>query len=69
VPDRFLVPARGAATFDCIKDTTAKGFVITVGSGSVSFKLAHYLTVSMEKANRRAKKEYEEFTRHLNQDF
>jgi hypothetical protein len=53
VADRFLVPARGAAAFDCSKDTTAEGFVITV---------------SKEESDRRAKKEYEEFTRHLNHD-
>jgi hypothetical protein len=44
---------RGAAALDCSKDTTAKGFVITV---------------SKEEGDRRAKKEYEEFTRHLNHD-
>jgi hypothetical protein len=42
------------AAFDCSKDTTAKGFVITV---------------SKEEGDRRAKKEYEEFTHHLNHDW
>jgi hypothetical protein len=40
--------------FDCdCKGTTAKGFVITI---------------SKEEGYRRTKKEYEEFTRHLNHD-
>jgi hypothetical protein len=38
--------------FDC-KDTSAKGFVIAIAK---------------EKGNRRTKKEYEEFTRHLDHD-
>lgn len=51
VADRFLVPARGVA-FDS-KDTTRKGFVITI---------------SKEEGNRRTKNEYEGSTRHLNHD-
>ena len=52
VLDRFLVPASGEA-FDCSKDTTAKGFVITV---------------SKEESDGRTKKEYNEITRHLIHD-